>query len=142
MDKALGKGTSQPGLHATIEITPDRGQYLPGQDEPRYLDKRGPRCYDFKDFPKPFPQNPPDGPLKDGTTPPPAAKTAGDGAEPEQQFFNGDARAGHRDERGTRGHGPAELGGRDAVRDRAGRPAAWACSPMTCRSGAPCSSAR
>src|SRR5262249_32070411 len=30
-DIAFGKGTDQPGLHATIEITVNRGPYKPGQ---------------------------------------------------------------------------------------------------------------
>ncbi|TDQ05709.1 MCE family protein [Labedaea rhizosphaerae] len=88
-DKAWGKGTDQPGLHVTAEITPNRGPYVAGRDEPKYLDKRGPRCYDFKDFPQPFPQYPPDGPLKDGAVPPPAAKTANVGLIPSGTMFNG-----------------------------------------------------
>jgi phospholipid/cholesterol/gamma-HCH transport system substrate-binding protein len=82
LDVALGKGTKEPGLHATIEITVNRGAYKPGQDEPRYQDKRGPRCYEFTKFPVPFPQNPPDGPLKDGTKPPTSSRVAGDGVLP------------------------------------------------------------
>ncbi|WP_239154194.1 MCE family protein [Amycolatopsis sp. FDAARGOS 1241] len=68
VDQALGKGTKQPGLHATIEVTVNRGPYKAGQDEPRFEDKRGPRCYDLKNLPNPFPQDPPDGAFKDGTT--------------------------------------------------------------------------
>ncbi|MEV4596485.1 MCE family protein [Amycolatopsis sp. NPDC049253] len=68
VDKALGKGTNEPGLHATIEVVVNRGPYKPGQDEPRFEDKRGPRCYDLKNLPNPFPQEPPDGAFKDGTT--------------------------------------------------------------------------
>ena len=82
IDTALGKGTNQPGLHATIEVVVNRGPYKPGKDEPRYEDTRGPRCYDFKEFPTPFPQNPPDGPLKDGSTQPPPARVAQDGLIP------------------------------------------------------------
>jgi phospholipid/cholesterol/gamma-HCH transport system substrate-binding protein len=88
-DKAWGKGTNEPGLHVTAEITPNRGPYVAGRDEPKYLDKRGPRCYDFKDFPQPFPQYPPDGPLKDGAVPPPPAKTANVGLIPAGTMFNG-----------------------------------------------------
>jgi phospholipid/cholesterol/gamma-HCH transport system substrate-binding protein len=82
LDKAFGKGTNEPGLHATIEITVNRGAYIAGQDEPRYEDKRGPRCYDFTKFPTPFPQNPPDGPLKDGSKPPTSSRVAQDGVLP------------------------------------------------------------
>lgn len=45
MDKALGKGTSQPGLHATVTIVPGAGPYLPGKNAPRYGDDLGPHCY-------------------------------------------------------------------------------------------------
>ncbi|WP_211323343.1 MCE family protein [Amycolatopsis palatopharyngis] len=82
IDETLGKGTSQPGLHATIEVTVNRGPYEPGRDEPEFNDKRGPRCYDIKDFPQPFPQHPPEGPIKDGSTSPPAARSQNDGLNP------------------------------------------------------------
>lgn len=82
IDKAFGKGTDKPGLHATIEITTNRGPYKPGRDEPEYNDKRGPRCYDVENSPQPFPQHPPDGPVKDGSTSPPAARTSTDGLNP------------------------------------------------------------
>ncbi|MTD57760.1 MCE family protein [Amycolatopsis pithecellobii] len=82
LDQAFGKGTNQPGLHATLEVVVNRGKYVAGRDEPRFDDKRGPRCYDIKDFPQPFPQYPPDGPIKDGTKPGPGSKTAGDGLVP------------------------------------------------------------
>lgn len=74
LDQAFGKGTDQPGLHATIEVTVNRGAYEPGQDEPRYDDKRGPQCYDVDNFPLPSAQYPPNGPLKDGSTAPPAPR--------------------------------------------------------------------
>ncbi|GAA3019443.1 MCE family protein [Actinokineospora globicatena] len=82
LDKAFGKGTNKPGLHATIEITVNRGPYRPGKDEPRYDEDRGPRCYDFTQFPSPFPQSPPDGPLRDGATNPPPARSVQDGLLP------------------------------------------------------------
>ena len=82
VDKAFGKGTDKPGLHAQIEITINRGPYEPGQDAPAYLANRGPRCYDFNPPPNPFPQYPPDGPIKDGSTSPPAANTADEGILP------------------------------------------------------------
>lgn len=71
VDRAFGKGTDEPGLHATVEITVNRGPYLPGQDTPRYADHRGPRCYNL-DAGSRFPQYPPDGPINDGATHPPA----------------------------------------------------------------------
>ncbi|MCP2165869.1 MCE family protein [Goodfellowiella coeruleoviolacea] len=73
MDKAFGAGTDEPGLHVTLEITVNRGKYRPNQDEPEYRDKRGPRCYDEY----PAPQYPPDGPIRDGSTPPPAGTSTG-----------------------------------------------------------------
>ncbi|GDY29372.1 MCE family protein [Gandjariella thermophila] len=82
MDQIWGKGTNQPGLHVTLEITKDRGKYVPNQDEPQYADKRGPRCYDISPRPEPFPQYPPDGPVKDGSKAPPAARSTNDGVLP------------------------------------------------------------
>jgi phospholipid/cholesterol/gamma-HCH transport system substrate-binding protein len=82
VDQSLGKGTNQPGLHATIEIVVNRGAYQPGRDEPRYEDTRGPRCYNVKDFPQPFPQYPPDGPIKDGSQPTPGSRASGNGLIP------------------------------------------------------------
>jgi virulence factor Mce-like protein len=78
-DKAFGKGTNQPGLHATLEITLNRGQYVAGQDTPAYNDNRGPRCYDANPEPNPFPQYAPDGPIQDGSTHPTAAKSSNTG---------------------------------------------------------------
>ena len=77
ISEAFGAGTAKPGLHITMEITANRGKYLPNQDEPVYGDKRGPRCYDS--FPRPFPQYPQDGPVVDGSKSPPAARGANDG---------------------------------------------------------------
>jgi phospholipid/cholesterol/gamma-HCH transport system substrate-binding protein len=82
VDKAFGKGSDEPGLHATLEITVNRGQYVAGQDTPAYDDNRGPRCYDLHPEPNPFPQYAPDGPIQDGSTHPPAAKSANDGVLP------------------------------------------------------------
>ena len=36
-------GGLQPGLHITVELTSDQGNYVPGQ-EPKYRDKRAPYC--------------------------------------------------------------------------------------------------
>ena len=82
LDKVFGKGTDRPGLHATIEVTVNRGKYEPGEDTPAYEDDRGPRCYDFTQFPTPFPQNPPDGQIQDGTSAKPAARSQQDGVNP------------------------------------------------------------
>ncbi|MBJ8347948.1 MCE family protein [Antrihabitans sp. YC2-6] len=43
-DVILGKGTANPGTRVTIELVNTRGRYLPNQDEPRFLDPRGPAC--------------------------------------------------------------------------------------------------
>ncbi|PFX02986.1 hypothetical protein CJ469_02507 [Nocardia farcinica] len=44
IDEIFGKGTDRPGSRVTIELTNTRGRYLPNQDEPRWLDTRGPWC--------------------------------------------------------------------------------------------------
>jgi virulence factor Mce-like protein len=78
LDEAFGAGTDNPGLRATIEIVASQGKYIPNQDEPRYLDDRGPRCYPII---IPGPDQPPDGPFKDGTKPhdnPPTITQYGD----------------------------------------------------------------
>ena len=49
MDKALGKGTPEPGLHVRLHVTRSRGEYRPGKDKPRYRDKSGPACYPTAD---------------------------------------------------------------------------------------------
>jgi phospholipid/cholesterol/gamma-HCH transport system substrate-binding protein len=68
MNKVLGAGTGQPGLHATVTVqqpqtnSVDRlGQYTAGHDTPVYRDNIGPHCY-----PVPFPGIP----LNDGATAP------------------------------------------------------------------------
>ena len=43
-------GNLQPGLHITLEFVPNNGPYLPREDEPGYLDDRGPRCYGMEDL--------------------------------------------------------------------------------------------
>src|SRR5690606_37095832 len=73
-----GAGTENPGLRATIEIPASQGKYSPNQDEPRYLDDRGPRCYPIV---IPGPGQPPAGPFVDGTEPhanPPPTTQFGD----------------------------------------------------------------
>ncbi|GAB3294521.1 MCE family protein [Parasphingorhabdus pacifica] len=85
VDEIFGAGSDEPGLHITMEVVASRGKYEPNQDEPEFKDKRGPRCYDFKNGPNPFPQYPPDGPVKDGSTAPPAARTSNEGLNPPAQ---------------------------------------------------------
>lgn len=45
IDKVLGQGTSQPGLHVSVTVVPSLGRYLPGRDTPVYGDDTGPQCY-------------------------------------------------------------------------------------------------
>ncbi|PXY19540.1 MCE family protein [Prauserella muralis] len=75
-ERAFGKGTDEMN-HVTIRITASRGKYLPGVDEPRYDDKRGPRCYPQVEPPGAWPQYPPDGPIADGSTKPAPPKKSG-----------------------------------------------------------------
>jgi phospholipid/cholesterol/gamma-HCH transport system substrate-binding protein len=78
LDEAFGAGSDNPGLRATIEIVASQGKYIPDQDEPRYLDDRGPRCYPIM---IPGPDQPPDGPFEDGSEPhdnPPVGTQFGD----------------------------------------------------------------
>ena len=72
LDRAFGVGTHQPGLHIYLEVTNNRGKYLPGVDEPRYEEDRGPRCYPVLDGTK-FPEYP-GGPVHDGSTSPPIGR--------------------------------------------------------------------
>lgn len=44
VDKALGKGTKQPGLHVNVTVVPSKGRYLPGRDTPVFRAKGGPQC--------------------------------------------------------------------------------------------------
>jgi ABC-type transporter Mla subunit MlaD len=45
MDKALGKGTNEPGLHAVLTVQDPRAKYVPGRDNPVYNARGGPQCY-------------------------------------------------------------------------------------------------
>jgi phospholipid/cholesterol/gamma-HCH transport system substrate-binding protein len=45
MDRVLGAGTGEPGLHVQVSVTTSRGRYLPGADQPVYRANGGPRCY-------------------------------------------------------------------------------------------------
>ena len=78
----FGAGTNQPGLHATLEVVVDKGKYEPGKDTPEFDEHRGPRCYDPAQMGNPFPDQPPDGPLQDGTTHGNASRTQQDGVLP------------------------------------------------------------
>lgn len=40
----IGEGTGRPGVRVTVEIANQRGAYIPNQDEPRFVDTRGPYC--------------------------------------------------------------------------------------------------
>ncbi|QFU87953.1 MCE family protein [Amycolatopsis sp. YIM 10] len=75
-EEAFGKGTDEMN-HVTIRITASRGKYLPGVDEPRYDDKRGPRCYPDVPPPGRWPQYPPGGPIEDGSSKPAPPKSPG-----------------------------------------------------------------
>jgi virulence factor Mce-like protein len=73
---AFGKGTAHPEVsRVTIEFAASRGKYLPGVDEPKYEDKRGPRCYPSVPKPGVWPQYPPDGPIEDGSSKPAPPKS-------------------------------------------------------------------
>lgn len=78
----FGAGTDAPGLHATIEVVVNKGKYEPGKDTPEFNERRGPRCYDPKQMGSPFPDQPPDGPLQDGTSHGPANRSQQDGLLP------------------------------------------------------------
>jgi phospholipid/cholesterol/gamma-HCH transport system substrate-binding protein len=45
IDKVLGAGTKQPGLHVKVVVVPSPGKYLPSRDTPVYGDNLGPHCY-------------------------------------------------------------------------------------------------
>jgi phospholipid/cholesterol/gamma-HCH transport system substrate-binding protein len=45
IDKVLGAGTTQPGLHVRVLIEPSLGAYQANRDAPVYDDNIGPRCY-------------------------------------------------------------------------------------------------
>lgn len=59
MDKTLGKGTKEPGVHVVLNVTPSRGKYVLGRDDPVYATSGRPRC-----------------PYQDGSTQPVPSRTA------------------------------------------------------------------
>jgi len=78
IDKLLGKGTSQPGLHVQVIVVPPLGphhigHYVAGQDTPVFGDNLGPHCY-----PIPFPGIT----LNDGAAPSNPGSPAGPGSTP------------------------------------------------------------
>ncbi|GAB2961818.1 MCE family protein [Amycolatopsis acidiphila] len=80
LDEIWGGGANHNhSLNLTIEITASRGKYVPGKDTPAYTEKRGPACYPAATNGN-FPQYPPGGPLRDGSTPPAAGGTQAPGA--------------------------------------------------------------
>lgn len=44
MNRVLGKGTDEHGVHGIVVPVPHKGDYKPGQDVPRYGAGGGPRC--------------------------------------------------------------------------------------------------
>ncbi|MCL8250083.1 MCE family protein [Aeromicrobium fastidiosum] len=44
MDKVLGKGTDEPGLHVRLNVVPSRGKYLAGKDAVTFASGRRARC--------------------------------------------------------------------------------------------------
>jgi phospholipid/cholesterol/gamma-HCH transport system substrate-binding protein len=66
INRVLGAGTSQPGLHVHVNVVRSLGPYVAGRDTPIFGDNTGPHCY-----PIPFPGVS----LNDGASPP-----AGSGA--------------------------------------------------------------
>ncbi|TDD80005.1 MCE family protein [Actinomadura darangshiensis] len=44
MNKVLGKGTDEHGVHGMVVSIPNKGRYLPGKDRPRYDGGDGPHC--------------------------------------------------------------------------------------------------
>jgi len=69
--EAFGEGDPRPALHVYLEIAPDRGKYVPNQDEPEFTDRRGPKCYEPVAPPSKFPQYPGGVPQDGAEHPPP-----------------------------------------------------------------------
>nr|WP_042197455.1 MCE family protein [Kibdelosporangium sp. MJ126-NF4]CEL22971.1 MCE-family protein Mce1A [Kibdelosporangium sp. MJ126-NF4]CTQ90110.1 MCE-family protein Mce1A [Kibdelosporangium sp. MJ126-NF4] len=45
VEKVLGAGTNEPGLHVNLLVKPSRGKYVPGKDKPVFNATGGPKCY-------------------------------------------------------------------------------------------------
>ncbi|MFJ7086768.1 MCE family protein [Streptomyces griseus] len=80
MDKALGKGTDQPGLHVSVKAVPSKGKYVPGKDAPVYDATGGPHCYSVPYVGKHAPTADTRR-AADVTAPPPAPDNGGDGTD-------------------------------------------------------------
>ncbi|MFF0506421.1 MCE family protein [Streptomyces fimicarius] len=80
MDKALGKGTDQPGLHVSVKAVPSKGKYVPGKDAPVYDATGGPHCYSVPYVGKHAPTADTRR-AADVTAPPPAPDDGGDGTD-------------------------------------------------------------
>ncbi|MYX01641.1 MULTISPECIES: MCE family protein [unclassified Streptomyces] len=78
MDKALGKGTNEPGLHVSVKSVPSKGKYVPGRDAPVYNATGGPKCYSVPYVGKHAPTADTRR-ATDVTAPPPARNDDGDG---------------------------------------------------------------
>ncbi|HET7014956.1 MAG TPA: MCE family protein [Streptosporangiaceae bacterium] len=46
IDKVLGAGSNEPGLHVRVIVVPSLGPYKAGRDTPKYGDDLGPHCYE------------------------------------------------------------------------------------------------
>ncbi|MFB8140845.1 MCE family protein [Streptomyces parvus] len=80
MDKALGKGTDEPGLHVSVKSVPSKGKYVPGRDAPVYNATGGPTCYSVPYVGKHAPTADTRR-AADVTAPPPTRGDGGDGAD-------------------------------------------------------------
>ncbi|MEU3056436.1 MCE family protein [Streptomyces griseus] len=80
MDKALGKGTDQPGLHVSVKAVPSQGKYVPGKDTPVYDATGGPHCYSVPYVGKHAPTADTRR-AADVTAPPPTRGDGGDGTD-------------------------------------------------------------
>jgi phospholipid/cholesterol/gamma-HCH transport system substrate-binding protein len=86
INRVLGAGTSQPGLHIHVNVEPPRGRYYASVNAPRYGDNLGPHCY-----PVPFAGVA----LNDGANPDSAGQTPG----PETGGHHNSGRTAGRDSR-------------------------------------------
>lgn len=117
MNKVLGAGTSQPGMHVSVIVVPSMGRYLPNHNAPVYGDNLGPHCY-----PVPFPGIH----LNDGAGSP-AGSTAAAGSKASG------AGSGHG---GVSGHGAGSVPGGAGSHSGAVRPAGTAGRTMQPAGGA------
>lgn len=45
MNKVLGQGTDEHGVHVEVSTVQHKGRYIPGRDRPRFTAGGGPRCF-------------------------------------------------------------------------------------------------